>query len=63
MNDLSPTQQDGVWQVPRSTALNRANPLGHLMHVDPDECVRFLDDGIHMANGLAFSPLAHGLRS
>jgi D-xylonolactonase len=31
-------------------------PLGHLMRVDHDGAVQILDDGIHLANGLGFSP-------
>lgn len=31
-------------------------PLGKLMSVDTDGSVRVLDEGIHLANGLAFSP-------
>jgi sugar lactone lactonase YvrE len=31
-------------------------PLGHLMRVDQDGSAHILDDGIHLANGLGFSP-------
>jgi len=31
-------------------------PLGHLLLVDHDGSVRVLDDGIHLANGIGFSP-------
>jgi D-xylonolactonase len=31
-------------------------PLGQLMRVDHDGTVQILDDGIHLANGLGFSP-------
>ncbi len=31
-------------------------PLGKLMRVDTDGSVRVLDEGLHLANGLAFSP-------
>jgi D-xylonolactonase len=31
-------------------------PLGHLMRVDTDRTVRIVDEGIHLANGLGFSP-------
>jgi D-xylonolactonase len=35
---------------------NAEYPLGKLMRVDTDGQVSILDDGIHLANGLAFSP-------
>jgi sugar lactone lactonase YvrE len=31
-------------------------PLGHLIRVDTDGLTRIVDDGIHLANGLGFSP-------
>jgi D-xylonolactonase len=31
-------------------------PLGHLLLVDHDGSVRVLDDGVHLANGIGFSP-------
>lgn len=31
-------------------------PLGYLMRIDPDHTVRIVDEGIHLANGLGFSP-------
>lgn len=31
-------------------------PLGHLIRVDADGSTRIVDDGIHLANGLGFSP-------
>jgi sugar lactone lactonase YvrE len=34
----------------------RDYPLGHLIRVDPDGRCNIVDEGIHLANGLAFSP-------
>jgi len=31
-------------------------PLGHLVRVDPDGRAQIVDEGIHLANGLGFSP-------
>jgi D-xylonolactonase len=31
-------------------------PLGHLMRVDPDHSIHIVDEGIHLGNGLGFSP-------
>jgi sugar lactone lactonase YvrE len=31
-------------------------PLGHLMRIDPDRTIHVVDEGIHLANGLGFSP-------
>jgi D-xylonolactonase len=35
---------------------NASYPLGHLVRIDNDGKAAVLDDGIHLANGLAFSP-------
>ena len=35
---------------------DREYPWGHLIQVGTDGCVKILDDGIHLANGLGFSP-------
>ncbi len=31
-------------------------PLGYLMRIDPDHTIHVVDEGIHLANGLGFSP-------
>jgi len=31
-------------------------PLGHLMRIDPDRTIQVVDEGVHLANGLGFSP-------